>query len=1087
MSSGSKKHHSETSSEADAQKSPSQDSLEKSSGSEQVLAGGTTQTSSDADSEERSFEDGSTQRSVGSVPTATRKNFSSSQTTQTQPVGSVEVSNREKAKSFSSSFSDLESTDSLEDVWSEVPLGSTGSSASTRISEQRQERTVLSGPVHEDNSPDGDPSDLKPGSKFGQFTIIRYVGGGGMGRVYEGEDRNLERKVAIKVLPQKRAREDGVAARFLNEAKSAARLNHENIAQVYLYGNENGVPYIAFEYVEGVNLRDYVRECGALELGEAVDYVLQTAAALSHAAAHGVTHRDVKPSNIIVTPQKRVKLIDMGLARLLKPQLDDDLTESGVTLGTFDYISPEQARDPRLADVRSDVYSLGCTFYYMLASTPPFPEGTMLQKLLQHQADEAPDIREVNPSVPLEVAAIVKKMMKKNPDERYQTPDALIADLLEVADMIGLRVSSRGYAESSSQEKSSERLSAWRLPGVCAAALFVVLVGGYAFFSDNRDLSLPEITPPRPIESPFASTDVSEQTESEPRIASGADENDVGTNSSDVSSPESSYGVSDASKISSEVELGALELNELYAQNSARYSEVFLSGSIDDGLEWRNSYLTSGFSAFESDDYAFGWRSRSVSAESDSLSVFENSLTTNPAETFACSFSVYPLLGSGSSSSSSPFATPVVRIVDGVGKEPNTFASLQSALASVSPRETGTASGDARLNVRIELKFNNTLSSPSLTIDRQNVEICAAKECTPKLRFVPPETPNGSGGESMFLLKEADVAIRGVSIEFTVPSLDAVSSEEWTVFEDVGASTVSVSDSVLTVCNMSGEVYSSPLHSNVAFFRAHSETSYDQLEGLSVDAPFTVRLDRVLARGEATLFVSERQGARLDAKNSGFNLAGAVMHYVERRQSRVSAAPPAKSSDELQSSELAAPDSNVGNGELQTASPCFSLNFEQTVVVGRTCLVRVDAEEAETSPPFRASITNSIVRLNDQAFALVLCPVDFDASSFGDQWKLDGVLALDAPCFCRWRADRSSFYQDCPFPTDAKSCELAKLSDLTPDYTRLDVIAPHRFALSNFTNYILVPTSASMTVSSDAKAHAETIKSGFFDVLVKYD
>ena len=532
--------------------------------------------------------------------------------------------------------------------------------------------------------------------------------------------------------------------------------------------------------------------------------------------------------------------------------------------------------------------------------------------------------------------------------------------------------------------------------------------------------------------------------------------------------------------------MGASELSELYYRNSARYSDIFLGGSIDDGLEWRNSYLTSGFSAFESDDYAFGWRSRSVSAENGVFNAFEDSATANPVETLTCSFSVYPLLGDSTSSSASPYATPIVRVVDGVGKEPNAFASLQAALASVSPREIGSSGSDARLNVRIELKFNNTLSAPSLAIDRQNVEICAAKEFNPKLRFEPPETPNGSGGESMFLLKEANVIIRGVSIEFTVPSLDAVSSEEWTVFEDVGASTISLSDSVLTVCNMSGDVYSSPLHSNVAFFRAHSETSYDELEGLDADAPFTVKLDRTMARGEASLFVSERQGARLEVKNCGFNLAGAVMHYMGTRQSGFSSVQSTKTSDE-QNSELSALDSNVRSDELQSVSPCFSMNLEQTVVVGRTCLVRVDAEEAETTPLFRAAVTNSIVRLKDQAFALVLCPADFDASSFENQWKHDGVLALDSPCFCRRRASRSSFYQDYPFPTDAKSCELAKLSDLTTDFARLDVIAPHRFSLSNFTNYLLVPTSASMTVSSEAKAHAETIKSGFFDVLVRYD
>ncbi|MBQ9799902.1 MAG: serine/threonine protein kinase, partial [Thermoguttaceae bacterium] len=184
-------------------------------------------------------------------------------------------------------------------------------------SERKSEASGSVGP--EGDALDGaDGGALKPGAQFGHFVVTKYIGGGGMGRVYEGRDTALDRKVAIKVLPRQRAQDVGTVARFLNEAKSAARLNHEHIAQVYFCGEENGVPFIAFEYVYGVNLRDYVRERGVLELDEAIGYVLQAADALAHAAAHGVTHRDVKPSNIIVTPQKRAKLIDMGLARLLK-------------------------------------------------------------------------------------------------------------------------------------------------------------------------------------------------------------------------------------------------------------------------------------------------------------------------------------------------------------------------------------------------------------------------------------------------------------------------------------------------------------------------------------------------------------------------------------------------------------------------------------------------------------------------------------------------------------------------------------------------------------------------------------------------
>src|SRR5439155_12497766 len=147
----------------------------------------------------------------------------------------------------------------------------------------------------------------------------------------------------------------------------------------------------------------------------------------------GVIHRDIKPSNIIVTPQGRAKLVDMGLARQFERDHDDGLTQSGMTLGTFDYISPEQARDPRDVDVRSDLYSLGCTLFHMLTGRPPFPEGTVLQKLLQHQEEPAPDVRTAAPHVPADLAAILLKLMAKDRDRRYQASEQLVRDMLRVA------------------------------------------------------------------------------------------------------------------------------------------------------------------------------------------------------------------------------------------------------------------------------------------------------------------------------------------------------------------------------------------------------------------------------------------------------------------------------------------------------------------------------------------------------------------------------------------------------------------------------------------------------------------------------
>src|SRR5262249_22702928 len=158
---------------------------------------------------------------------------------------------------------------------------------------------------------------------------------------------------------------------------------------------------------------------------------------LAHAAGRGVVHRDIKPSNIIITPTGRAKLVDMGLARHLEKHDDRALTQSGVTLGTFDYISPEQALEPRDADVRSDIYSLGCTFYHMLTGQPPVPEGTAAKKLHHHQHLPPLDPRQLNPDIPDDVAAILARMMAKEPRDRYQRAEHLVMHLIQVAQKVG--------------------------------------------------------------------------------------------------------------------------------------------------------------------------------------------------------------------------------------------------------------------------------------------------------------------------------------------------------------------------------------------------------------------------------------------------------------------------------------------------------------------------------------------------------------------------------------------------------------------------------------------------------------------------
>src|SRR4051794_15708868 len=274
------------------------------------------------------------------------------------------------------------------------------------------------------------------GRQLAHFELIEPIGVGGMAAVIRARDMQLERNVALKILPPEMAADPENVRRFHQEARAAAKLDHENIARVFFCGEDQGLHFIAFEFVEGENLRTLLERRGRLPVHETVRYVLQVATGLEHAAARGVVHRDVKPSNIIVSPNGRAKLVDMGLARNMERQ-DADLTQSGVTLGTFDYISPEQALEPRDADVRSDIYSLGCTFYHMLTGHPPVPEGTAAKKLHHHQHVAPVDPRQINPDIPDEVAFIIGKLMAKNPRDRYQRPVLLVQHLLQVAQKFG--------------------------------------------------------------------------------------------------------------------------------------------------------------------------------------------------------------------------------------------------------------------------------------------------------------------------------------------------------------------------------------------------------------------------------------------------------------------------------------------------------------------------------------------------------------------------------------------------------------------------------------------------------------------------
>ncbi|MFL5241328.1 MAG: protein kinase domain-containing protein [Gemmataceae bacterium] len=272
------------------------------------------------------------------------------------------------------------------------------------------------------------PTDLT-GRTLGEFHVLRRLGEGGMGQVYLAEQTSLERKVALKLLKQELAADINALERFKAEALAVARVNHANIVQIYAINEEAGLHYMALEYVEGRNLREYLAKKGTLDASQTLSIMRQVAAALQRAAESSIIHRDIKPENILLTRKGEVKVADFGLSRSFAPEGKPlNLTQSGVTLGTPLYMSPEQVQGLPL-DPRTDIYSFGVTCYHMLAGNPPFRKGTAFEVALQHVQNEPESLALIRPDVPAALCGMVHKMMAKKPDDRYQTSRDLLRDL----------------------------------------------------------------------------------------------------------------------------------------------------------------------------------------------------------------------------------------------------------------------------------------------------------------------------------------------------------------------------------------------------------------------------------------------------------------------------------------------------------------------------------------------------------------------------------------------------------------------------------------------------------------------------------
>jgi WD40 repeat protein/predicted Ser/Thr protein kinase len=268
-----------------------------------------------------------------------------------------------------------------------------------------------------------------------RYRILATIGIGGMGTVYKAEHRLMERLVALKVMNRDVMAKPAAVERFRLEVKAAALLSHRHIVTAYDAEQAGDSHFLVMEFVEGYNLQRLVQEQGPLPVAYACRLVSEAASGLHYAFEQGMVHRDIKPANLLLTTERHVKILDFGLARFAREAYaSDSLTPTGAILGTPDYMAPEQALDPRHADIRADIYSLGCTLYYLLAGRPPFPTGAPLQKLLAHRSEVPPPLTDFRKDVPSDLRALVQRLLAKDPNQRPSTPDQVVKELARFAE-----------------------------------------------------------------------------------------------------------------------------------------------------------------------------------------------------------------------------------------------------------------------------------------------------------------------------------------------------------------------------------------------------------------------------------------------------------------------------------------------------------------------------------------------------------------------------------------------------------------------------------------------------------------------------